>query len=201
MAGSSPRSPAESSGTYRLSQKVGTSLMTYVPATAARSCVLTTQSSAMAGTRGRPLARRRGRAHTPSVVPMAPPRLAKIPLVRKRSRRGKGARRFLRRWHARARWARRNFVAAPPAVRIALVSLAALVLFSAANLVYHVARKPTELLYPVSTALGKMPAETWRHYGPLFREYSTSAITPQLLAALAQVARAGNPMSRTYLPR
>jgi hypothetical protein len=43
-----------------------------------------------------------------------------------------------------------------------------------------------------------MPAETWRHYGPLFREYSTAAITPELLAALAQIEGAGNPMARTY---
>jgi hypothetical protein len=129
---------------------------------------------------------------------MSSSRVAKIPLVRKRSRRGKGARRFLRRWHGRARWARRKFAAAPRTARIALVSVAAIALFAATNLVYHVARKPTELLYPVSTALGKMPAETWRHYGPLFREYSTGAVTPELLAALAQVESAGNPMARTY---
>ena len=29
------------------------------------------------------------------------------------------------------------------------------------NTVYHVARKPTELLFPVSDALYKTPAETW----------------------------------------
>jgi Transglycosylase SLT domain len=86
----------------------------------------------------------------------------------------------------------------PRAARIAAISVAALILLSATNLVYHVARKPSELLYPVSTALGKMPAQTWLHYGPLFREYSTSAVTPELLAALAQVESAGNPMARTY---
>jgi len=129
---------------------------------------------------------------------MSSSRVAKVPLGKKRSRRGQGARRVLRRWLARARRVRCKFGAAPLAVRIGIVGVAALALFSATNLVYHVARKPTELLYPVSTALNKMPAETWRHYGPLFREYSTSTITPELLAALAQVESAGNPMARTY---
>jgi hypothetical protein len=147
---------------------------------------------------GAPLAQRRRRAHNPSVVPMAPPPVAKIPLVRKRRRRGKGARRLRRRWHALARRARRKFAAAPRAVRIALIGIAALILLAATNTVYHVARKPTELLYPVSTALGKMPAQTWRQYGPLFREYSTAAVTPELLATLAQVESAGNPLARTY---
>ncbi len=70
--------------------------------------------------------------------------------------------------------------------------------FSVTNLVYHALRKPTELLFPVSHALDKMPAETWRQYGALFREYSTHAITPELLAALAQVESDGNPLARTY---
>jgi hypothetical protein len=54
------------------------------------------------------------------------------------------------------------------------------------------------MLFPLSGALNKMPAETWRHYAPLFKEYSTAAITPELLAALAQVESAGNPAARTY---
>jgi len=33
---------------------------------------------------------------------------------------------------------------------------------------------------------------------PLFNEYSTATITPDLLAALAQVESAGNPVARTY---
>ena len=69
---------------------------------------------------------------------------------------------------------------------------------SATNLVYHVVRKPTELFFPVSRAFDKMPAETWRQYGALFREYSTHAITAELLAALAQVESDGNPVARTY---
>src|SRR4051794_8304305 len=127
---------------------------------------------------------------------MASSRVIKVPLVRKRSRRARGARRFLRRWHGRMRWAQRKFAAAPRTAQIAVIGIAALALFSVTNLVYHVARKPTELLYPVSGSLNKMPEETWRHYGSLFREYSTDAISPELLAALAQVESAGNPVAR-----
>ena len=88
--------------------------------------------------------------------------------------------------------------AAPRAVRI--VRLAALVLaaFSLMNLVYHVVHKPTELLFFVGGALDKEPIETWRQYEPLFHTYSTSTITPELLAALAQVESTGNPVARTY---
>ncbi len=78
------------------------------------------------------------------------------------------------------------------------MATAVLALFAAADLVYQVASKPTEMLFPLSGALDKAPAETWRQYAPLFREYSTAAITPELLAALAQVESAGNPVARTY---
>jgi hypothetical protein len=47
-------------------------------------------------------------------------------------------------------------------------------------------------------ALDREPIETWRRYEPLFHTYSTSAITPELLAALAQVQSTGNPVARTY---
>ncbi|HZB91202.1 MAG TPA: hypothetical protein VE397_07170 [Stellaceae bacterium] len=67
-----------------------------------------------------------------------------------------------------------------------------------ANILYQVVRKPTEIFYPARYALNKAPAETWRDYGPLFREYSTATITPELLAALAQVEGAGNPVAHTY---
>src|ERR1700676_2954757 len=101
------------------------------------------------------------------------------------------------RWRG-ARLVRRTLTAAPRAVRI--VCLAALVLaaFSLTNLVYHVVRKPSELLFFVGGALDKEPIETWRRYEPLFHTYSTSTITPELLAALAQVESTGNPVARTY---
>lgn len=74
-----------------------------------------------------------------------------------------------------------------------LLAVAALV-----NLVYHVIHKPTELFAFIGHRLDKEPAETWRQYGPLFRTYSTNTITPELLAALAQVESSGNPVARTY---
>ena len=66
------------------------------------------------------------------------------------------------------------------------------------NWLVQVARKPTELFFPVSGALSKTPAETWRSYAPIFRQHSTAVMTPELLAALAQVEGAGNPVARTY---
>ena len=79
-----------------------------------------------------------------------------------------------------------------------IVVIVAAGLFLLANLIYHVIRKPTEMLYPVSGVLKKSPAETWREYGPLFREYSTANISPELLAALAQNEGAGDPIAHTY---
>jgi hypothetical protein len=87
---------------------------------------------------------------------------------------------------------------APLAIRIIVAAAVAVALWLALNWAYQVIRKPTELFFPVSGALTKAPPETWRQYGPLFRRHSTSVITPELLAALAQVEGAGNPMARTY---
>ncbi|MGY3081729.1 hypothetical protein ACVWZZ_008137 [Bradyrhizobium sp. LM6.10] len=66
------------------------------------------------------------------------------------------------------------------------------------NIAYQTMRKPTELFVLVGNALDKDPSETWRQYGPLFRKHSTATITPELLAALAQVESSGNPLVRTY---
>jgi hypothetical protein len=66
------------------------------------------------------------------------------------------------------------------------------------NIVYQVVRKPTELLFFVGETLDKVPSETWQQYGLLFRKYSTDTITPELLAALAQIESTGNPLARTY---
>jgi hypothetical protein len=92
----------------------------------------------------------------------------------------------------------RKLNAAPPAMRIIVIAATILAVFCAANLVYQVVRKPTEMFLPVSGAMNKTPEETWRQYAPLFREYSTNYITPELLAALAQVEGADNPVARTY---
>jgi hypothetical protein len=50
----------------------------------------------------------------------------------------------------------------------------------------------------VSGAFNRKPAETWQQYAPLFREYSTAAITPELLAPLTQVESTGYPLASTY---
>ena len=68
----------------------------------------------------------------------------------------------------------------------------------AINWIYQVIRKPTELFFPVSDTLFKTPQQTWREYGPIFRKHATGVITPELLAALAQVEGSGNPVARTY---
>ena len=99
----------------------------------------------------------------------------------------------------RARWMRKTFARAPRMVRItggAALLLAVVVLV---NLAYQTMRKPTELFVLVGHALDKEPSETWRQYGPLFRKHSTATITPELLAALAQVETSGNPLARTRL--
>ena len=93
---------------------------------------------------------------------------------------------------------RRTLATVPAAVRIAFVVATILAVVSLANAVYQVVRKPTELLFFVGGALDKAPSETWQQYGPLFRKYSTDTITPELLAALAQIESTGNPVARTY---
>jgi len=87
---------------------------------------------------------------------------------------------------------------APLAVRILVGAIIVVVLWSAVNWAYQVVRKPTELFFPVSGTLAKAPSETWRRYAPLFRAHSTATISPELLAALAQVEGSGNPVARTY---
>ena len=89
-------------------------------------------------------------------------------------------------------------LAAPLAIRFVVAAVAVVALWSAVNWTYQLIRKPSELFFPVSGALAKTPAETWRQYEPLFREHSTAIMTPELLAALAQVEGEGNPIARTY---
>jgi hypothetical protein len=69
--------------------------------------------------------------------------------------------------------------------------------FFALNLIYQVIRKPGELFAPISASLSNSPDSTWRRYGPLFEEHSTSVISPEFLAALAQVESDGNPIALT----
>jgi hypothetical protein len=83
-------------------------------------------------------------------------------------------------------------------VRIPLGVAMLLAAVALLNIVYQIIRKPTELFVFVGNALDKDPSETWRQYGALFRKHSTATITPELLAALAQVESSGNPVARTY---
>ena len=126
----------------------------------------------------------------------APARAARAPSHRAGARQSRFARvrsilRFLQRlWLV--------FLAFPLALRIIVATVVILAVWSAVNWAYQVMRKPTELFFPVSGALSKTPAETWRQYATLFHEHSTPVMTPELLAALAQVEGAGNPVARTY---
>ncbi len=95
------------------------------------------------------------------------------------------------------RRALRVFLAAPLAAQLGIGAIVAAALWLAVNGVYQVVRKPAELFFPVGGVLSKTPAETWRQYESIFREHSTAVVTPELLAALAQVEGAGNPVART----
>jgi hypothetical protein len=108
--------------------------------------------------------------------------------------------RFASLWpRARARRrALKALLAAPLSVRFAVGAVVVVGLLFAANWLVQVVRKPTELFFPVSGTLNKLPPETWRRYEPLFRAHSTAVMTPDFLAALAQVEGAGNPVARTY---
>ncbi|MDA9421329.1 MULTISPECIES: transglycosylase SLT domain-containing protein [Bradyrhizobium] len=97
-----------------------------------------------------------------------------------------------------ARWARKTFARAPRMVRIASGVAMLLAAVALVNIVTQLIRKPTELFVLAGNVLDKQPAETWASYGPLFRKASTATITPELLAALAQVESSGNPVARTY---
>jgi len=117
-----------------------------------------------------------------------------------RRRRRRRARRIGRVWPSLllARRVLTALVVAPLAVRVVVGTLVIVTLWLAVNWIYQVVRKPTELFFPVSGVLAKTPSETWRQYEPLFRRHSTDVITPDLLAALAQVEGEGNPVARTY---
>ena len=87
---------------------------------------------------------------------------------------------------------------APFAVRIIVTTILLVAIWAAVNWMVQVARKPTEMFFPVSGSFAKAPTLTWRRYGRLFDKHSTAAITPELLAALAQVEGSGNPVAQTY---
>lgn len=86
----------------------------------------------------------------------------------------------------------------PATLRVLVAALVLVAVWAAVNWTYHVIRKPTELFFPVTGVLAKSPPETWRTYGPLFTAHATAVITPELLAALAQVESRADPVARTY---
>jgi hypothetical protein len=116
---------------------------------------------------------------------------------RRRTRRltFKSLRRFIRLWF---RAFRKTVAAYPLPVRYLVSGVIILLVWAGVNWMYQAINKPTEVFFALDDTLDKSPSETWRQYGSLFREHSTSVITPDLLAALAQVEGGGNPVARTY---
>jgi len=88
--------------------------------------------------------------------------------------------------------------AAPLGLRLVVMLMLLVTTWAGLNWVVQVARKPSELFFPISDSFAKVPAETWREYGSLFARHSTPVISPELLASLAQVESTGNPVARTY---
>jgi hypothetical protein len=86
---------------------------------------------------------------------------------------------------------------APLAVQIVAGTVVLVAVWAAANWMVQVARKPSEVFVAVGS-LAKTPSQIWQQYGSLFDRHSTTVITPELLAALAQVESSGNPVARTY---
>lgn len=125
---------------------------------------------------------------------MSTPRSLPRDVPRSRGGRGRAAARQTRRHR---RWFH-AFRRAPAVVQLVTGIALALALALAINWAYQVIRKPTELFFPISGTLDKTPAETWQRYAPIFRRHATKVMTPDFLAALAQVEGSGNPVARTY---
>jgi hypothetical protein len=116
-------------------------------------------------------------------------------------RTGRTVRRMKKFWRGSARvWRRlrRWWRPAPRPAKFIMAALIILVLWLGINWIYQVLRKPSELFFPVSGTLYKSPAETWAEYGSIFKKFSTTVMTPDFLAAIAQVEGSGNPVARTY---
>jgi hypothetical protein len=130
-------------------------------------------------------------------MPRRPAARSPRPKSRKKTKRRLRLSRFWPSAALRRRWFR-IYRRAPPAIQ-GVVGVAALcILWLALNGLYQVVRKPSELFFPVSGALYKTPVETWQQYQSIFRRHATHVITPELLAAFAQVEGSGNPVVRTY---
>ena len=139
-----------------------------------------TQRTAKPGTRAAELAPRAAKLG---------PRAAKL---------GRRTARLMRRAARLARRVRRWWRPAPRPAKILMGVVLTLVVWLLCNWIYQVVRKPSELFFPVSGTLNKSPAATWQQYAPIFKKFATSVMTPDFLAAIAQVEGSGNPVARTY---
>jgi hypothetical protein len=126
-----------------------------------------------------------------------PPRPAKSARKSRAGKRWSALLRSLKGWRL-GYWAQRTLGATFRPVRTMIVVAILLVVLFVVNIAYQLIRKPTELFFVAGHRLDKEPPDTWRSYGALFRTYSTAAIPPELLAALAQTESSGNPVARTY---
>ena len=107
-------------------------------------------------------------------------------------------RRFVDKGWGAVRAFMRGVLASPPIIRAVAIPALLLLLWLGVNWAYHAFNKPSEVLFPLDHSLDKRPVETWRQYKSLFHEHATAIITPEFLAALAQVEGGGNPVARTY---
>ncbi len=107
-------------------------------------------------------------------------------------------RRFVHQCWRALRTLMKAVLALPSLIRIIVIPALLFLLWFGVNWTYHALNKPSEVLFPLDHSLNKHPIETWKEYESLFREHATAIITPEFLAALAQVEAAGNPVARTY---
>lgn len=155
-----------------------------------------------AGKPTRPVVRELGTARTTKTTKAAAPK-ASTPRPLERAKKSRPAprsdiaapgRATLDRWTAGLR----SLAHIPGFVYLFVGVVLVVVLVPTVNWVYQVARKPSELFFPVSDDWYKTPSQTWRTYGSLFVTHSTPIMAPELLAALAQQEASGNPVARTY---
>lgn len=86
--------------------------------------------------------------------------------------------------------------AAPLPVQLIVGAILLVAAWVPVNWVVQVVRKPAEVL--AGSGSSKRPAQTWEEYGSLFEAHATRVVTPELLAALAQIESSGNPTASTY---
>jgi hypothetical protein len=82
-------------------------------------------------------------------------------------------------------------------VRLVVATVLLVTVWAAVNGAVQIVRKPSEV-FAVGGSRAKAPAATWQQYGTHFDAHSTAVMTPELLAALAQLESSGDPVARTY---